>query len=681
VRHVASPSAHAAAHIAALCGFAVAQPLFDLLGRNPTFFVAHQAGAVDLVLFALVLAVGPPLVVLLPVAALGTSTRRGHAALLVAVAALAALVALPPLNRAGRLPAGAVLAGAAATGALGALGYARVAAARSLLTALTPAALVFLLHSPASRLLGAEEETTMPADVRATPPMVFVVFDGLAMTALLDGAGAVDAVRYPAFARLAATATWYRDTTTVADLTQNAIPAILTGRYPRPSLLVPTVVDHPRNLFTLLAGHYDMDVHEILTQLCPARLCATASEATATKLGSMAADAAVVYAHLVLPASLRPRLPSIDERWRDFGADAEFHPKARAAMQADRAEAFERFVAGIRPRPRPTLHFIHTLLPHAPFAYLPTGRRYGAPFELAGLVNAGWYGNQTAAETAERRYLLQVGFVDRLLGHLLDRLEETGMLDSVLLVVTADHGCSFMPEQPLRALSVPNYYEIAPVPLFIKAPGQRAGRVHDAPLETVDVVPTVAALLGVQLADTDGRSALEAIRRERRTFVLRSGSTWPARSSLAVRDQAVASRIARLGARTGWEALVARGPRAELVGAAAGGMVAPELAPYGLRLWSGFSPEMHEGGPVPAYVEGALVPREAAGPAIRTVAIAVNGVIGATARAVGRPGAPLAFQALVADGLLRPGTNRFDVFVVDDGDPARPRLARVPPQE
>ena len=88
------------------------------------------------------------------------------------------------------------------------------------------------------------------------PPIVFVVFDGLSLASLLDSSGAVDAARYPSFARLARTSTWYRDTTTVADVTQLAIPAILTGRYPRPSRQVPTAADHPHSLFTLLAGRY-----------------------------------------------------------------------------------------------------------------------------------------------------------------------------------------------------------------------------------------------------------------------------------------------------------------------------------------------------------------------------------------------------------------------------------------
>jgi len=43
-------------HVAALWAIAVAQPLFDLLGNNPEFFVAHRAGAADVLAVTLTLA-------------------------------------------------------------------------------------------------------------------------------------------------------------------------------------------------------------------------------------------------------------------------------------------------------------------------------------------------------------------------------------------------------------------------------------------------------------------------------------------------------------------------------------------------------------------------------------------------------------------------------------------------
>ena len=62
--------------------------------------------------------------------------------------------------------------------------------------------------------------------------MVVILFDEFAGFALNGPDGRIDAARYPNFARLATDATWYRNATTVADYTERAVPALLTGDRP-----------------------------------------------------------------------------------------------------------------------------------------------------------------------------------------------------------------------------------------------------------------------------------------------------------------------------------------------------------------------------------------------------------------------------------------------------------------
>ena len=57
--------------ILGLSGLAVAQPVFDLFGRNPQFFVAGSYSSSQIVLFALVVALVPPAV---GIAAAGLAT-------------------------------------------------------------------------------------------------------------------------------------------------------------------------------------------------------------------------------------------------------------------------------------------------------------------------------------------------------------------------------------------------------------------------------------------------------------------------------------------------------------------------------------------------------------------------------------------------------------------------------
>ena len=243
-------------HLTVLSAFAVAGPLFELLGRNPEFFTTRDAGAGEVVLTALAVLVVPP-AVLLALAFLGglVDWRLWQGLGFAFLGGFVALLALQLLERlfdGGDLGLFIV---AGAVGAAGALAYARVAALHSLLTVLAPAPLVllvlFLLVSPVSELVLDSAPDARPS-VDTQAPVVMVVFDELPLTSLLDARGDIDGAHYPNFAALARSSTWFRNATGVHDRSSKAVPAALTGRNPRPGEL-PVAADHPRNLFTLLA--------------------------------------------------------------------------------------------------------------------------------------------------------------------------------------------------------------------------------------------------------------------------------------------------------------------------------------------------------------------------------------------------------------------------------------------
>ena len=126
------------------------------------------------------------------------------------------------------------------------------------------------------------------------------------------------------------------------------------------------------------------------------------------------------------PDALRERLPSINDRWRNF-RDSEGRGKALPGNQViarlaggERPQRFRGSVAAMRAGRRPTLDFIHTLLPHEPLEYLPTGQRYmpGTKRDPS-LDGPPSYDNAFLSDQAFQRHLLQVGYVDRLLGELM----------------------------------------------------------------------------------------------------------------------------------------------------------------------------------------------------------------------------------------------------------------------
>jgi hypothetical protein len=71
--------------------------------------------------------------------------------------------------------------------------------------------------------------------------------------------------------------------------------------------------------------------------------------------------------------------------------------------------------------------------------------------------------------------------------------------DDAVVAVTADHGVAFVTGQHNRATSEASQPEVMWTPLLVKAPGQHAGAVSDANLETMDIVPTIAALAGIDI--------------------------------------------------------------------------------------------------------------------------------------------------------------------------------------
>jgi sulfatase-like protein len=572
----APPLRLAGVHLAVLWGFAVAQPLFQLLGKNGEFFGARGSTRWDVVVFAVAVALVPPALLLLLEAVVPRAARRPlHLALVGALVSLFVLEAIHESSPRGWL----LVALAAAAGAAAAVLYARASAARLVLTVLAPAPLLFLalflFGSDASKLTLSGTPAAAAATNAPRAPMLMVVFDELPVNSLLDRHGRVDPVRFPHFAALRRGSTWFANESVVSEGTLHGVPSLLTGRYPRPGEL-PVYHDHPHNLFTLLGGGAQLHVAETETHLCPPDLCHEGGDSFASRIGSLFADTSVVYLHTLLPDDLASGIPSISDSWQDFwskGGGAN-DPQLRAA----------RFLPSIRPTSGPALWYLHLLLPHSPWRFLPDGRRYSlrpAPGWSGAEV---WNGNQAAVDQYWQRHLLQLGYADRVLGGLLGQLRRSGLYDRSLVVVTADEGLSFRAGEKRRPASAANLQDIGYVPLFVKLPHQRRGRIVRTPTQSVDVLPTVAAALGIRLPwPVEGRDALAPTYRPRpvelakdhgRRFVV------PAARLEALREQALRRQLGLFGSDEPASTLYAVGPDRKLLGHSfEGGRRVAELEP------------------------------------------------------------------------------------------------------
>ena len=668
-RTALDPLAGYGGQLLGLCGLAVAQPLFDVLAPNPTFFEARSASPSQIVLLALLIVFALPAVLLLVVAAArAASADVADVVQAVLVGALVALITAEAMKKALDDRTWAVVAGAVVAGALVGYAYRRLRVARTFLTVLAPAPLVFLalflFHSPTSRLVVSSARIDL-ADVRSGAPVTVVIFDEFSSGTLMNAAGRIDAARFPNFARLAGSSTWYRNATTVDPWTERAVPAILTGTLGDPDT-APVFASYPHSLYTLLGGSYAMNDHETLTELCPGELCGRRAAAPVpSDTSTLVSDSAVVFLHLVLPGSLERRLPSLNSRWGGF-LDGERTTAANSqTLTADPTAVFDEFVESLRPSRRPTLSVVHLALPHVPWQFFPSGRRYLQRFELPpGLQpDETWGPDPWVTLQAYQRYVLQVGYVDRLLGELLRRLRRTGLYDRTLLVLAADHGISFHAGGGRRAVTASSVADVAFPPLFVKAPRQRRGRIADAPVRTIDVVPTIASLLAARVPwEMDGRPAGErrfrpdaVVSLERKRYLLRR--------LLREREQSVARQISLFGAGRRWGRVYAIAPaHRELLGRGAEEFPTDATTRRATLDDADRFADVDLRGPFsPGYVTGSMSGRGAR--AGETFAVAVNGRIRALTRTYAS-GSDTRFGALLPDSAFRRGANHVALYAV-----------------
>ena len=647
------------AHLAALWGYGVSQPIFSMLKGNPEFLVINGASRAEAVLFAIVLAFGPPLVVVGAESVCSLVSSKISAVVHVLAvwlfgfaALLQVLARFDPTHAATLLIPAAVAYG-------GAIAYTRWKPIQSFLSVSVVLPVAALLLFVTTAPLAVEDAKGAPIDVPGKTPVVFVVLDEFAVSSLMRADGSIDSTRYPGFGRLARDATWYPHATTVNENTTFAVPAILTGDDPRSDEL-PTLADYPNSVFTLLGESYAFRVQEPVTRLCPVRYCPEhrSDASLAGRVRGLLHDTGINFLHGALPRDLAGNISPLREGWGD--------------LVENTGTGTSTFVDSIdRTNPQKTFYFLHLLEPHVPWDLLPSGDRYNDGSVIAGITDnwepgkyEQWRNEPWLVDKGIQRHLLQVGAVDRFIGQLLDRLHRSGLYDRALVIVTADHGVSFRPGGWRRHATSRNVGDIAGVPLFVKYPGEKRGRIDPRAAKTIDILPTIATVLGVDLPWTvDGRS-LTAPPVTREVSVGRRHDP-----AVHARPDVVAADVLRIAKRNaalfgkGSDSLYRIGPRSDLLGRQVSTLPATvaddasvsidrELDLENVRKASGY---------VPAQILGqlswqSLRPDE-------NLAIAINGRVAATTKPYSYRGAT-EFSSMVDEAVVHYGRNTVDVYAV-----------------
>src|SRR4051794_35717236 len=677
-------------HLAALSTFALAQPLFSLLKDNPEFFAARGSTGFDIISFSILLVLLPPLVLLLIELLVGLASRPAARIVhFVFVGLLVALIAAQALKKAiGGADLVLILLSLAIGAGLAVL-YARTEGLRSFLSVLSVVPVVFLalflFTAPVSKLAFPNEASAKSVGGVNRTNVVVVLFDEFPALSLMDGKRNLDAGRFPHFAELERNSTWFRNAFAIYDSTERAQPAIMDGNLPDEDKL-PTSADHPNSIFSLFAKTQRLNVSEEATSVCSRKLCKNtqSDEPYPDRLKSMTDDLSLVWLHVVAPPKMESDLPSVSDNWGNFGGGSggssasggsggskSSSVNVHSNLNRNRNKRFEDWIADIKPGRKPALNFKHSLIPHVPWQSLPDGKQYRrtARDPVPGLSTYE-YDSQEQVNSLWQRHLLQAGFADHLLGDLIKHLKQIGQYDDSLVVVAADHGVAFdLGKRDRRKLTAQNYGEIAPVPLFVKAPGQKKARVSDRYVETIDILPTIFDVLNLNPpVHMDGTSAFSATDKKRDSLrILQRGTFKPLRFTAAQFEQTKARILAKKIALFGTGPMSAPrfytwGPHAELVGKAASG---PGLKPLNVSFAHGseYKNVDLKSATVPVHVVG----RVNTPGGHRDVVIAVNGKIVAVSRTfklVSGDTKDELVASMVPESAFHQGANRVQVLAV-----------------
>ena len=146
--------------------------------------------------------------------------------------------------------------------------------------------------------------------------------------------------------------------------------------------------------------------------------------------------------------------------------------------------------------------FVHTMDPHVPYTPPPPFDQMYEPHPAPG--HPATDPRDDAKDPLDRDRLIaqydgEIAYSDQEFGRFIEGLKARGLYDQALIVFISDHGEEFLDHaQWLHGRSV--FDEVVHVPLIVKFPGGRhRGQRVSQQVQTLDVVPTIMAALGLSV--------------------------------------------------------------------------------------------------------------------------------------------------------------------------------------
>jgi hypothetical protein len=489
-----------------LMGIAVSQPIFDILSKNVDFFAAWNMSGFEIFLVILSIYIALPLVVgSLLLGAYKIKQPLGRSVRGALIITLVSITFARVFKQLGLQESTLIIFMSAASALILTTVYWKIAFARKFVAYLGSVSIVFPLllfislhtHKYFSLVPHAQQsENSRLEDI----PVILIILDELPLVTLLNKSGLLDKERFPYISGFSKESVWYVKAASASTGTTESVPAILSGIL-KENNSTPNFNNYPNNLFVLLSGTHHLSVIESVTSLCPNSLCLKDDISLAKRLIGIAYDIALVYSHLVIPGDMANKLPSISYKLNDFGGFVHDGSSAEELDWDGRYSKHLSFIQNINGYmgKKPPFFYYHNLLPHYPWYYLPSGKRYLIPDGLPGLSKERWTTDDWLVIQGYQRHILQSMFVDKMFGEIIEAIKKRGIFDKSLIILTADHGLSFWPgtyrrvtsEQYRSLKSDTASVDHVRVPLFVKYPNSSHVGVSNREVTALDIMPTV----------------------------------------------------------------------------------------------------------------------------------------------------------------------------------------------
>ena len=347
------------------------------------------------------------------------------------------------------------------------------------------------------------QPSRIPAPDGAPPNVVFITFDALRADWISTYGGPVP---MPAFERLAGEGIQFEHAYTLGPWTIPSMFACIASQYPE---ALPPGADRDQ-LAAEMAGYRFEPGEATLAERATEAGALTAAFGGNSLLDHPDGILRGFVMHQVWPHrppvryGLLEHAPLLQAAWHALGLPGvEERPVDTTRILQARAETFIRRNAGGR-----YFLWVHFMDPHGAFAPPPRFRPVDSPWAVYCNADPRWETPLTDADgrlevtDAEREairalYQGEMRYIDEALGAVLDTLDESGVRNRSFVIVSSDHGEEFWDHGEFgHGHSL--YDEMVRAPLMVTGPGIPAAHSIAQPISHLDLIPTMASLLGVE---------------------------------------------------------------------------------------------------------------------------------------------------------------------------------------